>query len=78
MSRPKPTRKSAGLELALEMVRARSWAVAQEMAHRGYLTDPHAFEHDGACRQLLGAYNILEGLEKDLAGAIRPEGAILH
>lgn len=70
--------KSAGLELALAMVRARMWALVKEMGHRGMLNDPQAFEHDGEARQLLGAYNALEGLEKDLGTSIRPEGAPIH
>lgn len=74
----KSSYESAGLELALEMVRARMWALVKEMGHRGMLNDPGAFEHDGECRALLGAYNVLEGLEKDLGTSIRPEGVPIH
>lgn len=70
--------KSAGLDLALKMVRSRRWAVVQEMSRRGVLTDPKAHEYDLESRQLLGAFNVLEGLEQDLAAAIRPAGTPIH
>lgn len=78
MSRPRPTRKSDGLDLALELARARRLAIVQEMARRGVLTDPQAHEYDLESRQLLGAFNVLDGLIDDLAAAIRPAGAVLH
>lgn len=75
----RPSRKpDTGLDLALEMIHARRLAIVQEMARRGILTDPQAHKHDLEARQLLGAFNVLDGLVDDLAAVIRPSDAILH
>lgn len=72
-------RKSdTGLDLALELACSRRLAIVQEMARRGVLTDPQTHEFDLESRQLLGAFNAMDGLIDELVAAIRPAGSVLH